>query len=186
MNASTTYPNAGGAAAPAKPSDDSRKNNDSDRKDGTPGAPGSGNGSTGSGTASGSTGSGAGSSGSSGNTGSSSGSGSSGMGSGSTGAGSSNTNTDKTSSDTGKADAASGGKDGGGDDVGSQARALRDQVNDTWQTARDVVADKTKVAGAKAREVADNAHAYAREEPWQVAGAALAVGVLIGLMLGRR
>ena len=93
-----------------------------------------------------------------------------------------------------KADSAGKGYDNGNaapakdddGDAGAQVKALRDHVDATWQTARDVVADKTKVASAKAKEVAGSAHAYAREEPWQVAGAALAAGVLIGLLLGRR
>ncbi|MDB5732210.1 MAG: hypothetical protein JWQ03_2105 [Variovorax sp.] len=72
------------------------------------------------------------------------------------------------------------------EDAASQAKALRDRLDATWQTARDVVSDKSKIASAKAKEAAGTAHAYAREEPWQVAGAALAVGVLVGLLLGRR
>ncbi|MPN62376.1 hypothetical protein SDC9_210123 [bioreactor metagenome] len=41
-------------------------------------------------------------------------------------------------------------------------------------------------AARQAREAADVADRYAHDEPWRVAGAALAVGALLGFMLGRR
>ena len=37
-----------------------------------------------------------------------------------------------------------------------------------------------------AREAAHTANNYAHDEPWHVAGGALAVGVLLGFLLGRR
>ena len=42
------------------------------------------------------------------------------------------------------------------------------------------------MAAKKAKEAANTANAYAHDEPWQIAAGALAVGVLVGIVLGRR
>jgi len=67
-----------------------------------------------------------------------------------------------------------------------QLKALRQRVETKLAIARELASEKSKVAAKKAKEAADNANAYAHDEPWQIAAAALAVGVLIGLLLGRR
>jgi len=71
-------------------------------------------------------------------------------------------------------------------DVVPEIKALRDSLDAKLQVAREVVGEKSKIAAKKARDAADTANAYAHDEPWQIAGAALAVGVLVGLLLGRR
>jgi len=63
--------------------------------------------------------------------------------------------------------------------------ALRHRVEAKLAIARELAAEKAKLAAKKAREAAGSANAYAHDEPWQIAGAALAVGVVIGLLLGR-
>jgi ElaB/YqjD/DUF883 family membrane-anchored ribosome-binding protein len=65
-------------------------------------------------------------------------------------------------------------------------KALRQRVDAKLAIARELAAEKGKIAAKKAREAAGTANAYAHDEPWQIAGAALAVGVLVGLLLGRR
>jgi ElaB/YqjD/DUF883 family membrane-anchored ribosome-binding protein len=65
-------------------------------------------------------------------------------------------------------------------------KALRQRVDAKLAIARELASEKTKLAAKKAREAAGNANAYAHDEPWQIAGAALAVGLLVGLLLGRR
>jgi len=65
-------------------------------------------------------------------------------------------------------------------------KALRQRVDAKLAIARELAAEKGKLAAKKAREAAGSANAYAHDEPWQIAGAALAVGVLVGLLLGRR
>lgn len=67
-----------------------------------------------------------------------------------------------------------------------QLKALRQRVETKLAIARELASEKSKVAAKKAKEAADNANAYAHDEPWQIAAAALAVGVLVGLLLGRR
>jgi len=65
-------------------------------------------------------------------------------------------------------------------------KALRQRVDAKLAIARELAAEKGKLAAKKAREAAGQANAYAHDEPWQIAGAALAVGILVGLALGRR
>ena len=67
-----------------------------------------------------------------------------------------------------------------------QIKALRQRIDSKLAIARELAAEKSKLAAQKAREAANSANAYAHDEPWQIAGAALAVGVLVGLLLGRR
>lgn len=67
-----------------------------------------------------------------------------------------------------------------------QIKALRQRVDAKLQIAREVAAEKSRLATRKARQAAGTANTYAHDEPWQIAGAALAVGVLVGLLLGRR
>ena len=47
-------------------------------------------------------------------------------------------------------------------------------------------AEAAQEAARKAREAAHTANNYAHDEPWHVAGGALAVGMLIGFLLSRR
>jgi len=67
-----------------------------------------------------------------------------------------------------------------------QIKALRQRLESKLAIARELAAEKSRIATKKAREAANTANAYAHDEPWQIAGAALAVGVLVGLLLGRR
>jgi len=71
-------------------------------------------------------------------------------------------------------------------DVVPQIKAMRERLDAKLQVAREVVGEKSKIAAKKTMEAADTANAYAHDEPWQIAGAALAVGLLVGLLLGRR
>ncbi|WP_295547002.1 DUF883 family protein [uncultured Pseudacidovorax sp.] len=67
-----------------------------------------------------------------------------------------------------------------------QLKALKQRVDTKLAIARELAAEKSKVAAKKAKEAAHTANAYAHDEPWQIAGAALAVGVLVGLLIGNR
>ncbi len=82
-----------------------------------------------------------------------------------------------------------------GEDLDSmpQLKALRKRVDAKLAIARELASEKSKVAAQKAKEAAQKAkeaastaNAYAHDEPWQIAAAALAVGLLVGLLLGRR
>ncbi len=67
-----------------------------------------------------------------------------------------------------------------------QLKALRQRVETKLAIARELASEKSKVAAKKAKEAANTANAYAHDEPWQIAAGALAVGVLVGIVLGRR
>lgn len=63
---------------------------------------------------------------------------------------------------------------------------LRQRLDDGMSHARDSAVRAAQDAARQARDAADAADRYAHDEPWRVAGAALAVGALVGFMLGRR
>jgi ElaB/YqjD/DUF883 family membrane-anchored ribosome-binding protein len=67
-----------------------------------------------------------------------------------------------------------------------QIKMLRQRVEAKLAVARELTAEKGKLAAKKAKDAATNANVYARDEPWQIAAGALAVGLLIGPLLGRR
>ncbi|KKW66758.1 hypothetical protein AAV94_13420 [Lampropedia cohaerens] len=74
------------------------------------------------------------------------------------------------------------------DDV-PQIRQLRQKFDDgvhSLQDLRESAVRTAQEAAARAREGADVANRYAHDEPWQVAGVALAAGALIGFLLARR
>ena len=73
-----------------------------------------------------------------------------------------------------------------GDGRGGRPRGAQNKATRALKEAIILAAEKSKLAAQKAREAASTANAYAHDEPWQIAGAALAVGVLVGLLLGRR
>ncbi len=64
--------------------------------------------------------------------------------------------------------------------------ALRQRNDDSMNMVRDSAVRAAQDAARQARDAADMADRYAHDEPWRVAGAALAVGALVGFMLGRR
>ena len=67
-----------------------------------------------------------------------------------------------------------------------EVRKLKQRVESKMTMVRALAAEKSRVAAQKAKDAAQTANAYAHDEPWQIAGAALAVGVLVGLVLGSR
>ncbi len=64
--------------------------------------------------------------------------------------------------------------------------ALRQRLDDGMANVRESAVRAAQDAARQARDAADVADRYAHDEPWRVAGAALAVGALLGFMLGRR
>lgn len=63
---------------------------------------------------------------------------------------------------------------------------LRQRIDDGMSNVRESAVRAAQDAARQARDAVDAADRYARDEPWRVAGAALAVGALLGFMLGRR
>ncbi|MBY0410386.1 MAG: DUF883 family protein [Burkholderiaceae bacterium] len=67
-----------------------------------------------------------------------------------------------------------------------EIRLLRQRLDDGVQSARDAAVSAAQDAARQAKEAALAADRYAHDEPWRVAGAAMAVGALVGFMLARR
>lgn len=63
---------------------------------------------------------------------------------------------------------------------------LRQRLDDGVSHARDSAVRAAQDAARQAKEAAQAADRYAHDEPWRVAGAALAVGTLIGFLLAKR
>lgn len=67
-----------------------------------------------------------------------------------------------------------------------EIRLLRQRLDDGMHTVRESAVRTAQEAARQAKEAALAADRYAHDEPWRVAGAALAVGALVGYLLARR
>lgn len=67
-----------------------------------------------------------------------------------------------------------------------EIKQLRQRLDDGVQSVRDATVRAAQDAAQQARDAASAADRYAHDEPWRVAGAALAVGTLVGFLLARR
>ena len=67
-----------------------------------------------------------------------------------------------------------------------EIKALRDRLDEGMHNVRDAAIRAAQEAANQAKDAARAADRYAHDEPWRVAGAALAVGALIGFLLARR
>lgn len=74
------------------------------------------------------------------------------------------------------------------DDI-PQIRQLREKFDNGIHNLQDLRESAVRAAhdaAARAKDGADVANRYAHDEPWHVAGAAIAVGALVGFLLARR
>lgn len=71
-------------------------------------------------------------------------------------------------------------------DVLPEIRLLRQRLDDGVHSAREAAVHAAQDAARQAKEAALAADRYAHDEPWRVAGAAMAVGALVGFLLARR
>jgi len=67
-----------------------------------------------------------------------------------------------------------------------EIKVLRQRLDDGMHNVRDAAVQAAQDAARQAKEAARAADRYAHDEPWRVAGAALAVGALVGFLLARR
>lgn len=63
---------------------------------------------------------------------------------------------------------------------------LREDFQRVMTDAETLLRDTTSRAGERLRETNEQATNYVRHRPWQSLGAALAMGALVGLFLGRK
>ncbi len=67
-----------------------------------------------------------------------------------------------------------------------EIKALRQRLDDGMHNVRDAAVHAAQEAARQAKDAARAADRYAHDEPWRVAGAALAVGAVVGFLLSRR
>lgn len=63
---------------------------------------------------------------------------------------------------------------------------LREKINENLRNARHKLADVEYSVREKTREVARATDDYVHEHPWRAIGTAAGVGLVIGLLIGRR
>lgn len=64
--------------------------------------------------------------------------------------------------------------------------ALRSRIRDRLDTAKERLVDAQHDAVERAKKAAGATDDYVHSHPWQALGAAAAVGVAIGVLIGRR
>lgn len=67
-----------------------------------------------------------------------------------------------------------------------EIKLLRQRLDDGMTNVRDSAVRAAHEAARQAKEAAYAADRYAHDEPWRLAGAALAAGALLGFLLARR
>lgn len=72
------------------------------------------------------------------------------------------------------------------DQAGESAAKLRERVQARLVRARERLAELQTQAMERAKAAGQAADHYVHEKPWQAIGAAAAVGVVVGLLIGRR
>ena len=67
-----------------------------------------------------------------------------------------------------------------------EATALRSRIVDRLEAAKIRVADAQHEAVERAKRAADATDHYVHDHPWQAIGVAAAVGLVVGVLIGRR
>ena len=70
--------------------------------------------------------------------------------------------------------------------AGDQAEVLREQLNERLQQAREALDATQETVREQSEAAVGCAETYVQENPWQAIGIAAGVGLLIGLLAGRR
>ena len=70
--------------------------------------------------------------------------------------------------------------------AGEKVTAAREKVQDSLRRAKVKLADAEEVLIDKGKEAAHATDEYVHEHPWRAVGIAAGVGLIIGLLIGRR
>lgn len=70
--------------------------------------------------------------------------------------------------------------------AGEQADELRLQIQRNLQRARDTLGDSAENIRESSEAVRQAGEAYVQSNPWRAVGMAAGIGLLVGLLLGRR
>jgi len=70
--------------------------------------------------------------------------------------------------------------------AGTEVREARARAEETFEQARARLESFEEDLQAHAKEALGDAESYVRENPWQSIGIAAAVGLVLGVLIGRR
>jgi ElaB/YqjD/DUF883 family membrane-anchored ribosome-binding protein len=70
--------------------------------------------------------------------------------------------------------------------TGEKIQEVRARAEESLRQAKVRLTEVEEEAVRRAREVADAADEYVRENPWQAVGIAAGIGLVLGLLLARR
>ena len=70
--------------------------------------------------------------------------------------------------------------------TGERVAELRERLQDSLRAARDRLADAEAVIRERTREMARATDHYVHEHPWKAIGVAAGIGLLVGMLIGRR
>jgi ElaB/YqjD/DUF883 family membrane-anchored ribosome-binding protein len=70
--------------------------------------------------------------------------------------------------------------------AGDKVDEVRTRAEKTIKQARARIDAAEHEAVRRVKEIADDAEGYVREHPWQALGVAAGVGLILGLLMGRR
>ena len=70
--------------------------------------------------------------------------------------------------------------------VGEAATSAAQRVSDSLDQGKAALADMQAIVTERARECMRGTDAYVRDNPWQAVGIAAGLGLVIGLLMGRR
>ncbi len=73
-----------------------------------------------------------------------------------------------------------------GEKLDGESVALRERIRDRLDAARSRAADLQFEAVTRAKDAARATDDYVHDHPWTAIGAAAAVGVVLGMLIGRR
>lgn len=72
------------------------------------------------------------------------------------------------------------------DEVGESATALRERLKDRMLQAKDSLASLQATATEKAKAAGHAADEYVHEHPWKSVAIGAGIGVIVGMLIGRR
>ncbi len=71
-------------------------------------------------------------------------------------------------------------------EAGNKFGGVREKLEDSLKATRERVAEMEKVVVAQAKAAAEAADDYVHENPWPAIGIAAAVGLVLGVLIGRK
>lgn len=69
---------------------------------------------------------------------------------------------------------------------GEKIAALRDKAEESLRAGKIRMAEAQEALLVRTREAADTADVYVHENPWRAVGIAAGIGLVVGLLIGRR